>query len=229
MAEWGGLNPALAQYRRDLNALLPGRSTRSDGGRADSNHSSSSQHQPDADGTVDAFDEDVNYLGSADQDGNAWENRIADALDRDFMADPRWQLIIRDRKIRNPDIRAGAARDYLGDSPHTEHTHRQVRQSLERDARPWRFPRTRAVLAQMEEAKMPTAQEIVKALLDTDLGKPGGDDTVGIALQSSLVNSRTLLKEVAELQTGLAQAREEIAALRTELEEHTTTTPPPAG
>jgi hypothetical protein len=155
-AHWGGLNNALYAWYVGLNEILPNRSRRSDGGRADSNHASTSQHQPDADGTVDAFDEDRNYLGSADQDGNAAEDRIKAALDADFMADPRWQLIISDRKIRNPDIRDGAARDYTGDSPHTEHTHRQARQSMEDDGRPWKFTRTRALLRQMEAEKMAT-------------------------------------------------------------------------
>lgn len=156
MANWGGLNNALFAWRNGINDLFPHRSTRSDGGRADSNHASTSQHQPDSDGTVDAFDEDRNYLGSSDQDGNVWEDRIKTALDADFMADPRWQLIISDRKIRNPDIRNGAARDYSGDSPHTEHTHRQVRQSKEDDGRAWKFTHTRAVIREMERAAVAT-------------------------------------------------------------------------
>lgn len=156
MANWGGLNNALFAWRNGINALFPHRSTRSDGGRADSNHASASEHQADSDGTVDAFDEDRNYLGSSDQDGNVWEDRIKTALDADFMADPRWHLIISDRKIRNDEIRNGAARDYNGASPHTEHTHRQVHQSMEDDGRAWKFTHTKAVLREMERATMAT-------------------------------------------------------------------------
>jgi hypothetical protein len=163
MSNWGGLNNALASWRRGLNAVLPDRSTRSDGGRADSNHASTSQHQPDADGTVDAFDEDRNYLGSTDQDGNPAEDRIHAALDADFMADPRAHLIISDRTIRNDEIGNWRARAYSGDSPHTEHTHRQVHQSLEDDGRPWKFTRTLKVLEQLEDEKM-TPEQVAAAV-----------------------------------------------------------------
>jgi hypothetical protein len=159
MANWGGLNNALASWRTGLNALLPKRSTRSDGARADGAHSSTSEHQPDADGTVDAFDEDRNFLGSSDQDGNAAEDRIKAALDLDFMADRRAHLIISDRKIRNSEIGNWRIRDYTGSSPHTEHTHRQVHQSLEDDGRPWKFTHTRAVLNQLYPPKPPVEDD----------------------------------------------------------------------
>jgi hypothetical protein len=159
MANWGGLNNALAAWRTGINALLPNRSTRSDGARADGNHASTSQHQPDPDGTVDAFDEDRNFLGSSDQDGNAAEDRIKAALDLDFMADRRAHLIISDRKIRNSEIGNWRIRDYGGDSPHTEHTHRQVHQSLEDDGRPWKFTRTRAVLNELFPPPKPPVED----------------------------------------------------------------------
>lgn len=161
---WGGLNNALFAWRNGVNALFPNRSTRSDGGRADSNHASTSQHQPDSDGTVDAFDEDRNYLGSSDQDGSAAEDEIKAALDRDFMADPRAHLIITDRTIRNDEIGNWRVRPYGGSSPHTEHTHRQVHQSLEDDGRPWKFPNTMAVLRRQNGDDDVTPEE----LLNTD-------------------------------------------------------------
>lgn len=160
---WGGLNNALFSWRNGVNALFPNRSTRSDGGRADSNHASTSEHQPDADGTVDAFDEDRNYLGSSDQDGNAAEDRIHAALDADFMADSRAHLIISDRTIRNDEIGNWKVRPYGRESPHTEHTHRQVHQATEDDGRPWKFPRTLAVLEQLEDESM-TPEQVAAAV-----------------------------------------------------------------
>lgn len=183
MANWGGLNNALASWRTGLDALLPGRSTRSDGARADGNHASSSEHQADSDGTVDAFDEDRNFLGSADQDGNASEDRIHAALNEDFMADPRAHLIISDRKIRNSEIGDWRPRDYAG-SPHTEHTHRQAHQSLEDDGRPWKFPRTRAVLFEIGLDAMTPAQlqDAICDALESDRGQASLKRAAGVGV-----------------------------------------------
>lgn len=216
MANWGGLNNALFSWRNGVNALFPKRSTRSDGGRADSNHASTSQHQPDSDGTVDAFDEDRNYLGSSDQDGNVWEDRIKTALDADFMADPRWQLIISDRKIRNPDIRNGAARDYSGDSPHTEHTHRQVRQLMEDDGRAWKFTHTKAVIREMERATMATqfnAEDKSELRAAATAGGPGYTGG-GLASWPGQPANRNLLNQHTELFNRVTGIISDVAVLR---------------
>jgi hypothetical protein len=220
VANWGGLNNALFSWRNGVNQLFPHRSTRSDGGRADSNHASTSQHQPDSDGTVDAFDEDRNYLASSDQDGNVWEDRIKTALDADFMADPRWQLIISDRKIRNPDIRNGAARDYLGDSPHTEHTHRQVRQSKEDDGRAWKFTHTKAVLREMERALVAdtnvvsfsaAARDVLKAeATEGSIGYAGG----GLPSWTGMPANRNYLNAFTQLFGMVAALAGQVSALQ---------------
>ena len=211
---WGGLNNALAAWRRGINALLPGRSTRSDGGRADSNHASTSEHQGDADGTVDAFDEDRNYLGSSDQDGNADEDRIKAALDKDFMADSRAHLIITDRTIRNDEIGNWKVRPYGGSSPHTEHTHRQAHQSTEDDGRPWKFPHTEALLRELRgDDDMPSVEDLLGAdKIGNDVnpgvkGQPGYNEnmTVGWALRYAaraalaLEEARAARKDIAVL------------------------------
>lgn len=237
MAEnWGGLNNALASWRRGLNDLLPKRSTRSDGGRADSNHASTSQHQPDADGTVDAFDEDPNYLGSTDQDGNTAEDRIKVALDADFMADPRWQLIISDRKIRNPDIRNGAARDYTGDSPHTEHTHRQVRQSLEDDGRAWKFTHTKAVLREIQEANDVTPAQLLE-VLQSEAGQDAIAKAAGVGVHNQRIgrSNETIGQDLQQDENGplLVELRglaERFTAMETrvaEIADRLPATPPP--
>jgi hypothetical protein len=143
---WGGLNPALTSFRAGILARFPHRGSASDGGVADGAHSATSQHQRDADGTVDAFDCDVNWFGSSDPDGNAAEDRISEAVKRDFEDDPRAQLWIHQREIANSDIGGWRERGYGGSNPHDKHIHFETRQSRERDGRPWAMPRTDALI-----------------------------------------------------------------------------------
>lgn len=164
---WGGLNPALTAWREGVTVLFPGRGTGSDGGYADPNHSSTSQHQPDPDGTVDAFDEDVNLLGSGVETGTSAERALVDALNLDFEADPRGYLWISRRRIAQSNT--GWSERYYGlDNPHDKHTHRQVKQSLERDGRPWAFPHTRALLRTLNGENDVDEKSIVAALLGAD-------------------------------------------------------------
>lgn len=151
MATWGGLNPALTSWRNGINRRLPGRDTRTDGARADKAHGSTSQHQEDADGTVDAFDQDINVLKSSVSTGNATEDRIIEAMKRDFEQDPhrRGQLWIEDRQIANADIGDWDVRGYSGDSPHTEHIHWQSRQSKEHIGADWPMPHLDALLREL--------------------------------------------------------------------------------
>lgn len=147
---WGGLNPALTAWRDAYNRRLPGRGTASDGGYADAVHGSTSQHQPDSDGTVDANDMDVNVLGSSDSTGTADELRIVEAMKLDFERDPhdRGHLWIHNRVISQHD--EGWDNDsYGGTSPHTEHVHWESRQDHEDDGREWPMPETDRVLAEM--------------------------------------------------------------------------------
>lgn len=152
MAEnWGGLNRALTAWRNGINRRLPGRDTRTDGARADRLHGATSEHQEDADGTVDAFDMDINVLKSSVSTGSTTEDRIVEALKRDFEADPhqRGQLWIEDRQIANADIDDWRVRGYGGDSPHTEHIHWQSRQSREHIGADWPMPHTDALLREL--------------------------------------------------------------------------------
>lgn len=151
MATWGGLNPALTSWRNGINRRLPGRDTRTDGARADKAHGSTSQHQEDADGTVDAFDQDINVLKSSVSTGTATEDRIVEAMKRDFEQDPheRGQLWIEDRQIANADIDDWRVRDYDGDSPHTAHIHWQSRQSKEHIGADWPMPHLDALLREL--------------------------------------------------------------------------------
>ena len=170
MGSWGGLNPALTAWREAVNALFPLRGRQSDGGYADQLHGSRSEHQPDPDGTVDAFDEDVNYLGSPVPTGSPLERRIREALHADFQGDPhgRAQLWISEGQIANADIGDWKRRPYTLANRHDHHTHRQSRQSRERDGRPWPLPCTEALLREIrgEDDEM-DAKERAALVADT--------------------------------------------------------------
>lgn len=70
-------------------------------------------------------------------------------------------------------------------------------------------PAQAAVLAKKirNEEEDVDVDDIVKALLRADLGKPGGGDTVGVALQSGLQNSKRALTELAEVRAELAKIK----------------------
>ena len=147
---WGSLNNALTAWRNAYNERLPGRGTDSDGAIADAAHGSSSQHQQDSDGTVDANDMDVNVLGSSDANGTDDELRVLEAMKLDFERDPhnRGHLWIHNREIAQHDN--GWSENYYGGSnPHDHHVHWESRQDHEDDGREWPMPETDKVLAEM--------------------------------------------------------------------------------
>jgi hypothetical protein len=185
---WGGLNPALTAWRDGILARFPRRGRQSDGGYADKAHGSRSEHQPDPDGTVDAFDEDVNYLGSNVPTGNALERRIGEALRADFENDPhgRPQLWISRGEIANADIGDWRVRDYELGNPHDHHTHRQSRQSREQDGRPWPMPRTDALLREMEDDMALDAadKKWFQEQLAKQLADAAGDTWTGLHLKA---------------------------------------------
>jgi hypothetical protein len=149
---WGGLNNALTAFRNALELRLGEvRGRNSDGARADGAHGSNSQHQEDRDGTVDAFDQDVNVLGSSKSTGTAAELRIIEAEKLDFEQDPhrRGKLWIHNREIANRDIDDYRERDYTGKSPHTEHMHLESDEAHEDDGRTWPMPNVDRVLREL--------------------------------------------------------------------------------
>jgi hypothetical protein len=149
---WGGLNNALTAWRTAVVRRFPGKDNTSDGARADAAHSATSQHQADADGTVDAYDMDVNVLRGTPASGTAVELRIIEAMKLDFERDPRsrGQLWIHDRKIANRDRFSWLERDYTGPNPHDKHVHWESRQSHEDDGSVWPMPHTDALLRELE-------------------------------------------------------------------------------
>ncbi len=160
MSSWGGLNPALTAWRNAYLSRFPHRGTASDGARADAAHSPLSQHQSDADGTVDANDMDVNVEGSAEPTGSARERQLVEAMKLDFERDPfgRGRLWIHDGQIASRAIGNWRVRGYAG-APHDKHVHWESDQARERIADPWPMPHTDGLLRQWkEDAEMDVAE-----------------------------------------------------------------------
>lgn len=215
---WGGLNPALTSWRNGINARFPGRGTTSDGARADDNHGPLSEHQEDADGTTDAFDQDVNLLGSKVPGGTTAERALMATLKRDFQEDVhrRGQLWIYRQYIASATIGDWRVRPYLGTNPHLEHAHWQSRQSREHDGRPWAFRHTDALLARMRgdlpvEAaeQQQLADRIAMAIMDAPIpvnGQPWKYGTaIGYLARKAYEVDRTLDAAADDLADHVAQ------------------------
>lgn len=130
------LNNYLESFRQEVNRRYPKRKKTSDGTLGDQAHKARvSEHNPDSDGTIDAFDMDVNLFGSDNDTGSAAEDAEVRKLIKEFLSKPEAQLVIYDRHIYNPDIQGGKARWYgdwsSGKNPHDHHVHFQARQSKE--------------------------------------------------------------------------------------------------
>lgn len=132
MSNWY-LNRFLTSWRDAVNGHYPSRGKASDGtiGNAAHQAESFSEHNPDRDGSVDAFDMDVNLFGSSVGTGNADELRQLETLKAEFQRLPESQLWIHRGRIANRDIENWKRRRYSGASPHDHHVHWQSRSSME--------------------------------------------------------------------------------------------------
>lgn len=131
MATWV-LVPALVALRRDLDAVAPGRDTRSDGSIGDAAHSTRvSDHNPDETGAVPIHDADtINEVHAIDVDVDLRQpsdltlRRVVDHIvDRCRTgAERRLRYVIFQKIIWHVDNEWRPA-PYSGSDPHTEHAH----------------------------------------------------------------------------------------------------------
>lgn len=130
------LNRFLTSWRNAIGKKFPKRTKASDGTIGDARHQaeSFSEHNPDKDGSVDAWDMDVNLLGSSNPTGSAAELAAIEQLKKAFQRLPESQLWIHNRQIANRDIGNWARRPYRGVNPHDHHVHWQSRSSMEKVA-----------------------------------------------------------------------------------------------
>jgi hypothetical protein len=155
------LNPALTRFRNAVNAAYPNRDKTSDGTIGDENHQAGiSDHNPDLDGSVDAWDMDVDGVPVED-------------LKVVFQAHESSQYWIHNRQIATRGN--GWKRvPYSGANPHDKHVHWNTRTSHENSTAPWEVGVTPEDIAKI-------AQASARAVHNQKLGS--SDVTIGQAVQ----------------------------------------------
>lgn len=127
------VNRALTNFRNAVNAKYPRRDKGSDGTIGDAAHAAStSDHNPDPDGSVDAWDMDVDLNGA----GQPYSGDV-EALKAVFQAHESSQYWIHNRVIASRSDGPWRRRTYTGDNPHDKHVHWNTRQSHENSNAPW--------------------------------------------------------------------------------------------
>lgn len=124
------LNRALTNFRNAVNATFTNRDKTSDGTIGDAAHAATtSDHNPDPDGSVDAWDMDVDLR--SDDDPAAIE-----MLKRVFQAHESSRYWIHNRVIASRST--GWRREpYTGANPHDKHVHWNTREQFENSTDPW--------------------------------------------------------------------------------------------
>ena len=129
------LSASLEKLREQINSAAPRRSKVSDGSIGDADHSSrTSDHNPSADGSVNAID--VTHDPAGGFDGHALRYDLVDGQD--------WRLnyVIFDGAIYSR-VRGFRRKTYTGRNQHRQHVHVSIRQgdAYEDDRSPWSLPR----------------------------------------------------------------------------------------
>lgn len=178
------LNKALTNFREEVNRRWPNRDKRSDGTIGDAAHqATSSDHNPDPDGSVDAWDMDVDGV-------DVWEC-INAAIQHESI-----QYIIYNGRITSRSWGLGNWRTYTGSNRHDKHVHFNTRESHENSDKPW-----------FKEEDMPLVDSdkpiISNAVHNTYIGKSGL--TFGQVLDVLRVNVPEIEKKVDALAAKVAE------------------------
>lgn len=138
MAAWR-LNDALTRWRAAVDVRYPDRDKATDGTIGDPAHAArDSDHNPDPDGTVDAWDMDVDLNGA----GKPYAADV-EMLKRVFQAHPASRYWIHDDEIAHRNS-GWVRRPYDPDNPdrnkHRKHVHWNSNQATETSTAPWIIP-----------------------------------------------------------------------------------------
>lgn len=121
------LNVLLAE----INTVWPDRSKASDGAKGDDAHAKrQSDHNPNAQGVVQARDYDVTSISKDEA------QKLADWIVDRLVRRGQGGYVIYNRRIANPDIHGGSWRDYDGPNPHVKHIHVSVHSCID-TSDPW--------------------------------------------------------------------------------------------
>lgn len=165
------LNRALSNFRSAVNDAYPLRDKESDGTIGDEAHQSgSSDHNPDSDGSVDAWDMDVEVNGK----GKAFKADV-EHLKGVFEAHPSSSYWIHNDQIAKRSegwVRKSYA--YAGPSRnrHTQHVHWNTRSSHETSTTPWIIQEDE-VLTPQQDQKLSDTHFTVTSAINNPTGEPG--------------------------------------------------------
>lgn len=170
------LNTALTGFRNAVNNAYPDRDKASDGTIGDANHMvTTSDHNPDTDGTVDAWDMDVEVNGV----GKPFKTDI-EHLKEVFELHESSRYWIHNREIASRST-GWKRQPYTGANPHDKHVHWNTRESHEDSTAPWVIggPVTDVALTEAQNGALRVAWQDAHCAITGAVKTPGNPEQGG--------------------------------------------------